>query len=177
VVSSEDLSPPRRSVEQNVRNALIVKIAQTAAKENIRPSDLEWMIKDVRCVIDQRARTVDVLVRWWSGRESKFRINEGYILYNVEISACVMLQKDQHDPTAVLRGQLSARTELHHFRLNQHFPKHIREVQLERNMEKNQLMICVTFVNGHKVSRPEAEATSKDFLALCGMLYDLPPKE
>ncbi len=88
-----------------------------------------------------------------------------------------MLQKDQHDPTAVLRGNLSARTELHHFRLNQHFPKHVREVQLERNECEARLYIIVHFKNGHRVKKPESEAMSKDFLALCGMLYDLPPKE
>ena len=88
-----------------------------------------------------------------------------------------MLQKGQIDPTAVLRGNMSARSELHHFRLNQHFPNRIREVQLERSIAEDQLYIIVIFENGHKVRKPENQATSADFLALCGMLYDLPPKE
>lgn len=88
-----------------------------------------------------------------------------------------MLQRGQEDPTAVLRGNLSARSELHHFRLNQHFPKRIREVKLVKEIPEDQLYIIVVFNNGHIVRKPEVEAQGKDFLALCGMLYDLPPKE
>lgn len=83
-------------------------------------------------------------------------------------------QKSAVDPSAALRGNLSTRAELHHFRLNKHFPKQVKEVLLEQSDGK--LIANIHFINGHVLRRPEAELASTEFLALCAMLYDLPPK-
>lgn len=75
----------------------------------------------------------------------------------------------------VLHSQLQTRAEVHHFRLNQHFPKRVQKCELEMGDDARP-MLRVFFTNGHVVEKPEAESKSADFLALCGMLYDLPPK-
>jgi hypothetical protein len=87
------------------------------------------------------------------------------------------LQQHRVDPTSALRNSLSVRSEMHHYRLNQHFPKRIREVQLEMSEYDKTMYVIVHFQNGHRVRKPEHEAHTTEFLALCAMLYDLPPKE
>ncbi len=75
-----------------------------------------------------------------------------------------------------LEAQLTIRASLHHFRLNQHFPSRIAKCELEVDMEQARTILIVHFVNGHVVKKPEKDSQSSEFLALCGMLYDLPPK-
>lgn len=86
-----------------------------------------------------------------------------------------MVQADTA-PESVLHASLATRAELHHFRLNQHFPKRVKECQMEISPTDGHTYLIVHFVNGHKVRRLEREVQSSEFLALCGMLYDLPPK-
>lgn len=94
----------------------------------------------------------------------------------MKLSPFASAQKGQEDPTKALKGSLSARSELHHYRLNRHFPKRIREVVIEMHPETHTASVVVHFTNGHTLKRKESEVMSQEFLALCAMIYDLPAK-
>ena len=76
--------------------------------------------------------------------------------------------------STLLNSSANLRAELHFFRLHKLFPDRIKEVLMQRRVETDDDLVCVIFKNGHKVVRPEEETTSDEFMALCGMLYDLP---
>lgn len=80
------------------------------------------------------------------------------------------------ETTNALEGQMTIRASLHHYRLNQHFPNRIAKCELEMDQQNARAVLIVRFVNGHVVTKPEKDSQSSEFLALCGMLYDLPPK-
>jgi hypothetical protein len=63
---------------------------------------------------------------------------------------------------------LSLRGELFFFKLAKHFPRHLKEVKCD-----NAGTLTVVFKNGHTIDTPEVLVESKDFLAKCGMIYDL----
>lgn len=134
------------------------------------------MIKELHATTDPHCRTTVIGVRWWHGGWTKMRVNQDVLEGRVTVRPHVKFQKEQEDPVEALRGNISARTQLHLHRLNQHFPKRVRDVQLERSEAIAEYIVIVQFHNGHVVRRPESEVQTKDFLALCGMLYDLPPK-
>lgn len=63
---------------------------------------------------------------------------------------------------------LSLRGELFFFKLAKHFPRHLKEVKCDGNGN-----LTVFFKNGHRIDTPETAIESPDFLAKCGMIYDL----
>lgn len=63
---------------------------------------------------------------------------------------------------AALRG------ELFYFKLHRHFPNRIEKVNCTRDGT-----ITVTFKNGRTLSTNEVDLDSTEFLATCGMIYDL----
>lgn len=63
---------------------------------------------------------------------------------------------------------LSLRGELFFFKLAKHFPRHLKEVKCN-----NAGTLTVVFKNGHTIDTPEVHVESPDFLAKCGMIYDL----
>lgn len=78
--------------------------------------------------------------------------------------------------THAMRGHLSLIAQMHFARLAGLFPKAIRDVQVEYDVEKSQKIIVVYFSNGHIAKAPEHEAKTDLFTAQCSMLYDLPPR-
>lgn len=77
--------------------------------------------------------------------------------------------------TNTMRNHLNLVAQMHHARLDKHFPNSIAEVTMGYDPQKAQKTISVRFKNGHVADGPEAEAKSEFFLAKCTMLYDLPP--
>ena len=71
------------------------------------------------------------------------------------------------DVEGILKN-LSLRGELFFFKLAKHFPKHVKKVECD-----GQGNLRVEFVNGQSLSTPESDVESTDFLAKCGMIYDL----
>jgi len=63
---------------------------------------------------------------------------------------------------------LSLRGELFFFKMAKHFPRHLKEVKCDGNGN-----LTVFFKNGHHIDTPETAIESPDFLAKCGMIYDL----
>lgn len=64
--------------------------------------------------------------------------------------------------------QLNLRGELFYFKLHRHFPNRIENVQCTREGR-----VTVRFKNGRTLSTDEADLDSTEFLATCGMVYDL----
>jgi len=64
--------------------------------------------------------------------------------------------------------QINLRGELFFFRLHRHFPDRIKEVKCSGSG-----MVTVRFNNGRELSVDESALDSTEFLATCGMVYDL----
>ena len=77
--------------------------------------------------------------------------------------------------TAVMRANLSLVAQLHFARLEQLFPKAIKDVHINYDPDKHTKVVVVEFKNGYVAEAPEAEAKTDLFTARCAMLYDLPP--
>lgn len=63
---------------------------------------------------------------------------------------------------------ISLRGELFFFRLAKHFPNHLHKVECDGKGG-----IDVQFKNGQHIQAPETDVENSEFLAKCGMLYDL----
>lgn len=159
---------------------LTQRLIERAIEECIPPWVFDQCIRKVKLEqfdnIDNTSRALIVCVEWWHGEIRKRIVNEEYVRHHVKLNVASRFQKGFEDPTAALKGSLSTRGELHHFRLNQHFPKRVREVVMEMNHEISEPIATVHFNNGHSLRRREAELMTTEFLALCAMIYDLPPK-
>ena len=77
--------------------------------------------------------------------------------------------------TAAMRANLSLVAQMHFARLEQLFPKAIKDVRMSYDPVKHTKVVVVEFKNGHVAEAPEAEAKTDLFTARCAMLYDLPP--
>lgn len=76
-----------------------------------------------------------------------------------------------HDLYEVLKmsiEQLNLRGELFYFKLHKHFPNRIEKVDCTRDGT-----VTVRFKNGRTLSTNEVDLDSTEFLATCGMIYDL----
>jgi hypothetical protein len=146
----------------------------------VPPDIVRYAVRELICekhfLFTQDREYCHIGVRWWYGMIRWCRVREEHLRFDMRLKLESSFQKGVVDPTAALRSSLSVRSEMHCFRLNQHFPKRVREVQIEMNDATKDPTIVVHFVNGHSVRRRESEVMSSEFLALCGMLYDLPPK-
>ena len=90
----------------------------------------------------------------------------------------VMTMKDDRFEeiiTAAMRANLSLVAQMHFARLDQMFPKAIKNVRMNYYPDKRTKVVVVEFKNGHVAEAPEAEAKTDLFTARCAMLYDLPP--
>lgn len=63
---------------------------------------------------------------------------------------------------------LSLRGELFFFKLHVHFPKHVKKVECDGKGG-----LRVEFKNGQCIDTPETDIENPEFLAKCGMIYDL----
>jgi hypothetical protein len=153
---------------------------EQAVHERVPPWVFDQCIKGLRLErFDDPAgdhRKLIVAIDWWHGGRRRRIVAAEHVRFNVKLNIASKFQKGFEDPTAALKGSLSTRGELHHFRLNQHFPKRVREVVMEMNHEISEPIATVHFNNGHSLRRREAELMTTEFLALCAMIYDLPPK-
>lgn len=60
--------------------------------------------------------------------------------------------------------------------LNRRLNFQVKEVEIWRNAQSMRSIVAVRFKNGHILKTSPAEARSDEFLALCVLVYDLPPK-
>jgi hypothetical protein len=162
-----------------LRRAVNRRIIEQAIHECIAPHILAHMLVDVQIEYDAPSDKHVVIGALWRSRDGwqNIRTRSAYVRHPVRLSIGSQFQKTAADPTSGLKGLLSARSELHHFRLNQHFPKRVKEVRVKMNELTREPIVTVCFLNGHMLQRPENEIMTTEFLALCAMVYDLPAKE
>lgn len=63
---------------------------------------------------------------------------------------------------------INLRGELFFYKLHKHFPNRVEKVRCDRDGN-----VIVTFKNGRELSVSEQDLDSLEFLATCGMVYDL----
>lgn len=65
-------------------------------------------------------------------------------------------------------ANLDVRGELFFFKIAKHFPKHLGRVTCNGDG-----FLTIVFKNGHQITGREDEVDSSEFIARCGMIYDL----
>jgi len=93
------------------------------------------------------------------------------VAFQIDPSVVELMKGEQGGLMTAIKEQLVAinlRAELYHLRLHRQFPRHLAKVTAEENG-----VWRVMFKNGRSVCTSEDKLASTEFLATCGMIYDL----
>ena len=72
-------------------------------------------------------------------------------------------------------GKLSeAKQQMFQFLIEQRFPKSIKDISLMRDLERDVVLVCITFNNGIMLRTDEDKVMENEFQAQCVMAHDLP---
>jgi len=135
-----------------------------AMEEGLSPQAVDFIVREIETqYAPQQMRTI-IRLNLFGTRAFTFGINEEEL--RVGGSTLHMLQANTQN--------LKLRGELHLFRMEQLFPGRIAKCEVIQHLDTLSFSIAVHFKNGHKVVREEENTVSTEFIALCGMVYDLP---
>jgi hypothetical protein len=138
-------------------------LKRVAAQQNVPEHRLEDMRFHVEYHYDM-TRDVHVLHVQW-------RDPDGVAIrgFNNEIDPTLLQYPDRLcEVLSMAIEHISLRGELFYFKLHKHFPNRIEDVKCRADRT-----VTVTFRNGRSLTVDEAELDSTEFLATCGMIYDL----
>lgn len=164
LVSGDNVSS-LRSEKLILAHACEVELGRIAEKEG---AEAEEMLRHCQITVDNDFRDSTFLVR------IEFR---GQVFKQFKADLYRMKeQKEIADVAGVaMRGNISLVGQMHFVRLDQLFPRSIKDVEVTYDPECNLKIIKVIFKNGHVAEAPEHEAKTDLFTAKCSMLFDLPP--
>jgi hypothetical protein len=138
-------------------------LKRVAAQQNVSEHRLKEMRFDIACQYDM-TRDVHVLHVQW-------RDPDGVAIrgFNNELDPTLLQDPDRLcEVLSMTIEQINLRGELFYFKLHRHFPNRIEDVKCRADRT-----VTVTFKNGRSLTVDEAEISSTEFLATCGMIYDL----
>lgn len=145
-----------RAIQQVIRDK--------AAREAVTEAELRGLDVKVHTEYDIHSMSLRLRIAWHDPIDKKFarcidhmvdeRVAQDLGLMAVEVREVVK--------------NLSLRGELFFFRLAKHFPKHIKKVECDGSGG-----LDIEFKNGRRLHAAETEIDNTEFLAKCGMVFDL----
>lgn len=148
----------------SVLRATMLCVKQIAAEQNFPEHRLKAMNFKIDCQYDMR-RMATMLRVAWRDPEDQSQVRAFQHMLDD------MVMESATEPYEVIRmaiEQLNLRGELFYFKLHRHFPNRIERVSCTKDGT-----VTVAFKNGRSLSTNEADLDSTEFLATCGMIYDL----
>jgi hypothetical protein len=143
--------------------AALEALKQVAEEQNFPDHRLEQMQFKIECHYDI-SYDCRILRMGWSDPESGYRRGmQVQIDENLESSPEYLAKE-----IMMSIEQINLRGELFYFKLHHHFPNRIENVRCSKDGR-----VTVVFKNGRSLSTDEADLDSTEFLATCGMIYDL----
>lgn len=143
--------------------AAILALKQVAQDQNFPEARLKAMRFQIECNFDH-ARFATILRMTWCDPDGDGVRGFQHMLDAVEQRS----QLSAFEEVKMAIEQLNLRGELFYFKLHRHFPNRIEAVVCDR-----QGRVTVKFKNGRSLTTNEADLDSTEFLATCGMVYDL----
>jgi hypothetical protein len=150
-----------------VRAMMLLMIKQHAVEQNFPEHRLKAMQFQAQCHYDI-SRMETVLNVGWMDPEGDYR--RGFWLRLIDRNGDVALRDPDrlYEELKMSIEQINLRGELFYFKLHRHFPNRIENVKCRADRT-----VTVTFKNGRSLTVDDAEIGSTEFLATCGMIYDL----
>jgi hypothetical protein len=148
-----------------VMRATVQMIQQTAKEQNFPEHRLKAMRFNVDCHYDM-SRMQTILRVAWADPEG-----DGRRAFELLLDDSLLERRDPadlHEEIKMSIEQINLRGELFYFKLHRHFPNRIENVRCSKDGR-----VTVVFKNGRSLSTDEADLDSTEFLATCGMIYDL----
>lgn len=149
--------------EDVIVRATLVALKGLAIEQNFPEHRLKAMQFRVECVNDPTRMQKMLRVAWRDPESSERRgmtqlIDEELIRDVEQLHRMIYMSIEQ----------LNLRGELFFFKLHRHFPNRIERVHCTKDAR-----VTVVFKNGRELVVDEANLDSTEFLATCGMVYDL----
>lgn len=145
--------------------AAILALKQVAQDQNFPEARLKAMRFQIECSFDV-TRYATVLRMQWRDPDGDGVRGLEHLRTDTDLAS--------RDPASIFKElkmaieQINLRGELFYFKLHRHFPNRIEAVVCDR-----QGRVTVKFKNGRSLTTNEADLDSTEFLATCGMVYDL----
>lgn len=158
------MAVPRSSRTDSVVRATLFCVKQIAAEQNFPEHRLKAMNFKIDCHYDMSRMATMLRVAWRDPEDpSQVRAFQ-HMLDDMVMESATEL----HEVIRMAIEQLNLRGELFYFKLHRHFPNRIERVSCTKDGT-----VTVAFKNGRSLSTNEADLDSTEFLATCGMIYDL----
>mgnify|MGYP001497374753 CR=1 FL=1 len=155
---------PKINRPDPLMRAIQYSLKERAAEELLTEAQYRGLDVKVATEYDINSMALRLRIAWSDPNDKKFaRCIEH--LVDDDIAKDLGLLADQVNTVV---KNISLRGELFFFRLAKHFPKHLKKVECDGNGH-----LEVEFKNGRRVQVPETEIDDTEFLAKCGMIYDL----
>jgi hypothetical protein len=150
------------------KHDVVVRAVMTTLKEQAIEQDfpdhrLKAMQFKVECVNDPTRMQMILRVAWKDPDSSERRA-----LSQLIDDELTRDPEELHRYIRMAIEQLNLRGELFYFKLHAHFPNRIERVQCTKEGR-----VTVVFKNGRSLVVDEVNLDSTEFLATCGMVYDL----
>lgn len=130
--------------------------------------------RNVEFTADHRNR-VGVLLQMWHNRNVVWSHSLPDRLSDAIDTPSIMTDGEfKTTISKAMRDHLNIVSQMHLARLEQMFPRAIKDVELGYDVTRGVKTLVVKFKNGHEADCDEGQAKSQEFLAKCTMLYDLP---
>ena len=144
--------------------ATMAAIKYAAMRDNIPERLVKAMQFRVDCHRDIQRMTYALRCRWKDPFDGSLVRAFELLLDDWDMKERDDLQRN----ILVSIGNINLRGELFFFKLHKHFPNRIEKVRCEQSGR-----VHVLFKNGRELSVDEQNLDSVEFLATCGMVYDL----
>jgi len=146
--------------------ATLAVIKAEAERQNFPDSRLKRMNFHVECDYDITRDATMLRVGWRDDEDGSMRRGFQLMLDDGLLSRSNTDRLLEEIQMSI--EQINLRGELFYFKLHRHFPNRIENVRCSKDGR-----VTVTFKNGRVLSTNEADLDSTEFLATCGMVYDL----
>lgn len=149
-----------------ITRCAILAIKQLAQQQNFPDERLKAMQFDVECSYVVTEDCMALRVQWRDPEDRQ--ACRGFRHYIDE----TLIQQGRSDVLVetifMAIEQINLRGELFYFKLHRHFPNRIEKVSCTKDG-----LVTVRFKNGRSLTTNDADLDSTEFLATCGMIYDL----
>ena len=160
------MSISKVGVRDTVALAAMHQLRAMAIEKNIPERIVKAMQLKVDCAYRASHMQTELRVAWRDPDGSDSRRSLSMLIDDDDIE--LRPRERVEDIIRMNLEQINLRGELFFFKLHQHFPNRIKEVKCNAAG-----MVTVRFNNGRELSVDESALDSTEFLATCGMIYDL----
>ena len=158
------MSVSKAGVHDTVVRAAMLQLKAMTAEKNVPERIVKAMQFRVDCQYRIDRMQTELRVAWRDPDGGDGRRALSMLIDDIELRPAARVE----DIIRMNLEQINLRGELFFFKLHRHFPDRIKEVKCNAAG-----MVTVRFTNGRELSVDESALDSTEFLATCGMVYDL----